>query len=315
MLGVLIVLVAQAASPSGANGAWSSARPPECAPLDGGKANNIWERAKAPELRRYCDLLASGASKLAGSAAMAKDVVAIADEAEHLLAGKAAPSVLKGRALTQLGDHAEAYKLLADAKSKDDRALDDPHALLAWARVLVRTGHAAEAADAYRALLPRASMLTLADRSAASLEAGMLAMARGASALDEAVPIFRQSVRDSQDIAQIVSALSLALALDRAGDKDEARAMLAERVHGDPRPVLASARAKDLLGPAGAPEAPALVAIALEISDPAAARAEWQRYVEAASGAKGPWIDHARAHEAALSGKKPPSKPSRPKVP
>lgn len=315
MFGVVAILVAQAAS---AGGAWSSARPPECAPLDGGKANNIWERTKAPELRRYCDLLASGASKLAGSAAMARDVVTIADEADRLLAGKAAPAVLRGRALTQLGDHAEAYKSLADAKSRDERALDDPHALLAWARVLVRTGHQVEAADAYRALLPRASMLTLADRSAASLEAGLLAMTRGPSALDEAVSIFRQSVRDSQDIAQIVSVLSLALALDRAGEKDEARAMLAERAHGDPRPVLASTRAKDLLGPAGAPETAALAAIALEVSDPPGARMEWQRYLDAAPAGKTPWVDHARAHVAALSGKKAPgnaTKPSGAKAP
>ena len=298
----VLALFAQAASPGGA---WSSARPPECAPLDGGRANNVWERAKAPELRTYCDLLASGASKLAGSAAMARDVVTIADEADHLLAGKAAPAVLKGRALSQLGDHADAYRSLAEAKTRDDRALDDPHALLAWARVLARTGRAAEAADAYRALLPRASMLTLAERSAAALEAGMLAMGRGATGLDEAVSIFRQAVRDSQDVAQILSVLSLALALDRAGEKDEARAMLSERARGDPRAMLTATRAKELLGPAGALEAPALGAIALEVSDPGAARVEWQRYVDGASAGKGPWLPHARAHEAALSGKKP----------
>lgn len=305
-LASLVVVLAQAGAPS-AGGAWSSARPPECAPLDTGRASNVWERAKAPELRKYCDLLASGASKLAGSTAMARDVVAIAEEADKLLPNKAAPLVLKGRALAQLGQHTDAQKALADARARDDRALDDPHALFAWARVLARTGRTLEAADAYRALLPRASLLTLADRSAASIEAGVLAMARGATGLDEAVPILRQAARDSQDVAQMVAVLALALALDRAGDRDEARALLAERVRGDSRPTLGGARAKDLLGPAGALEIPALGALALETSDPAAAHAEWTRYLEV--NAKGPWLEHARTHTAALAGKKGKKRP------
>jgi tetratricopeptide (TPR) repeat protein len=297
VIGIVVFVAAQ-----GVAGAWSSARPPECVPLDTGRASNVWERAKAPELRRYCDLLASGASKLASSTAMARDVVALADEAEKLVANKAAPLVLKGRALAQLGMYTDAHKALSDARGRDDRALDDPHALFAWARVLARTARAQEAADAYRALLPRSSLLTLADRSAAEIEAGLLAMSRGASAMDECVPILRQAVRDSQEIAQTVAVLALALALDRSGDKDEARALVADRVRGDPRSLLTGARARDLLGPAGALEVAALGGIALEQTDPASAHAEWTKYLEA--NAKGPWLENARAHIAAVAGKR-----------
>jgi tetratricopeptide (TPR) repeat protein len=236
---------------------------------------------------------------------MAVEVLKIADDAERTLPGRAAALVLKGRALVQVGRYAEATTALRDARARDDRALDEPFALFAWARALSRSGHAAEAIEAYRTLLPRASTLTLADRAAASIEAGMLAMAQGPTGIDRAVPIFRQALRDAQDVTQTVAVLTLALALDRAGDGEEARALLAERAHGDPRPVLATPRARDLLGLGAETEGHALAALALEATDPAAARASWQRYVEAAG--KGPWVDHARTHEGGAARRRRPA--------
>jgi tetratricopeptide (TPR) repeat protein len=300
---VLVFVVAQSAV-AGSSGAWSSARPPECAPLDVGRLTNVWERAKAPKLRRYCDLLASGASKLAGGPGMREEVLGIADHAEQTYPGHAAPMALKGRALCELGRYAEALAALREAKAreKDDRALDDPLALYAWARSLARgtPPDLAGAVAAYGALLPRAATLSLADRSAASLEAGLLTMNEGPPGLDSAVPILREAIRDAQDTAQVVSVLALALALDRAGEKDEARALLQERLHGDPRPVLATAHAKEMLAPSLASEAHALSALALEAEGTLpAARAEWQAYLDASPS--GPWADHARAH---LTGKR-----------
>jgi tetratricopeptide (TPR) repeat protein len=293
VLPVIVLVLAQSAS-----GAWSSARPPECAPLDVGRLTNVWERAKAPKLRRYCDLLASGASKLAGGPGMREEVLGIAERADSTFPGHAAPMVLKGRALVALGRFDEALAALRDAKTREanDRALDDPLALHAWARALVRAAQPdlAAATKAYEALLPRAATLSLADRTAASLEAGLLTMNEGPAGLDESVPILREATRDAQDAAQVVSVLALALALDRAGEKDEARALVVERIKGDPRPVLATTRAQELVAPALANETHALRALALEPTDPAAARAEWQAYIDHAGS--GPWVDHARAH-------------------
>jgi len=283
-------------------GAWSSARPPECAALDTGRASNVWERAKAPELQRYCDLLASGAAKLASSTAMAKSVATIADDADKLVAGKAAPLVLKGRALGQLGDYAGAYAALVEAKKRDDRALDDPHALYVWARALSRTGHPAEALEAYRTLLPRASALTLAMRSSAAIDAGMIAMASGAKGLDDATAILREATREAQDAPRTIAALTLALALDRGGDHDAARGVLDNQVHADPKPLLDAASSKELLGPAGIGEVPALEALAVASWDPETARADWKAYLEKAP--KGVWADHARASLASVGGKK-----------
>jgi tetratricopeptide (TPR) repeat protein len=272
--------------------------------LEGFKATNVWERAKEPQLRKYCNLLASGTAKLVGSASLAKDVPGIAGEADKMLPGRAAPKVLEGRALLRLGKAGEAVKALEEAKKRDDRALDDPVALLAWARANARTAHLDEAAKAYRAALPRTSALSTAERSAASFEAGMIVMGQGQKTVDDSVAMLRQARRDAQDALQVASVVALALALDRSGQKEEAKAVLSERVRSDVKPVLVDARVVEALADAGVPyESDALVATALEVTDPGAAREAWRKYLEGAGG-RGPWADHARAHESAAPGAK-----------
>ncbi len=298
--------------PVSAQAAFGTARPTECGMTDGYRAANAWERAKEPNLRRYCDLLASGTAKLVGSGSsiLVKEVPQIADEADKLLPGRASPSVLKGRALLRLGRPEDALASLSEAKRRDDRALDDPVALLAWARANARTGHLAEAAQAYRAALPRTSALTAQERSAASFEAGMTVMAQGPAGIDDAVAMFRQARRDAQDAMQVASVVALALALDRAGLREEAKAVLAERVRADVKPLLADPRVRDALADAGVPhEGDALAAIALEAEGAASAKDTWRKYVEGAGG-KGPWADHAREHAGvAAPAKKPAAAP------
>jgi tetratricopeptide (TPR) repeat protein len=280
--------------------AWTGGRPPECAEPSG-RTSNVWERAKAPELGRYCDLVASASSKLAGVAATAAAALGAAREAEALLPAKAAPFVLEGRALADLGRYDEAVAAFSEGSRRDARALDDPPALLAWARALARTGRHEEAADAYRSLLPRAGVLSTTTRVSAEIEAGLVAMQRGERGLDEAAAALREAVHEAQDEAQAVAALGLALALDRAGGSREARALLADRLHGDPRETLSTPRAKDLLAVVPA-ETHAMTALALEPSDGAGAREEWQRSIDDAP--RGPWTSYAREHLAALGGKR-----------
>jgi hypothetical protein len=95
--------------------------------------------------------------------------------------------------------------------------------------------------------------------------------------------------------------LALALALDRGKQVDEARALLLERVHGDPRRVVLSEGSKETLA-VDAGEGPALVALALEMTDAAGARDAWEAYL--AGSADGPWSAHARAHLAALTARR-----------
>jgi tetratricopeptide (TPR) repeat protein len=274
-------------------------RPPECGVADAARAANVWERAKSPELRPYCDLLASGASKLASGAGGAEQALRAAEEAGRRMPGKLAPLVLQGRALSRLGRHEEAWAVLDTARKRDAATLDDPWALLALARSAARTRRVAEADEAYRALLPRAAALPGAERGPVYVEAALVAMARGPSAIDAAIAIFRQARREAQDSAQTVAWLGLALALDRAGEREEARALLSERGRTDPRPQLADARARDLVAAPLAGELDAAAALALEAIDPAASRELWKRV--AAAG--GPWAEHAQAQLAPAAGR------------
>ncbi len=294
----IVLVLAQIAS----GAAWSTGRPAECdlrggfgAP--GGRSGNVWERAKSPELRRYCDLVASAASKLAGTTGMAEQALSAANEADQVLPGHAAPRVLAGRALEALGKLDLAIAAMTEGKAREPGALDDPRAMLAWARAQARTHHPEPAAEAYRALLPRAAALPASDRSSAEIEAGLVAMAHGADRLDEAAAALREGVREAQDEPRAVAILALALVLERRGDAEESRALLAERAPGDPRRVLSTPRAKELLSVAPSEES-ALAALALEPSDPAGARDAWQQYVTGAP--QGPWAASAKAHLAAL---------------
>jgi len=276
--------------------AFSAGTPPlECAVSSGRSGSNVWERAKAPELGAYCDLLASATAKLADPAHIAVDVVEIAEQAEALLPGRAAPLVLLGRARARLGRYPDAVRAFAEAKTRDGGALEDPLALLSWARVLAYTGQTSEARVAYRALLPRASSLTLAERGAAYVGAGLLAMSVGPAGVEEAVAILREGRKNSEDVVQRVDSLALAMALDRSGERGEAAMILAERPHENAAPLLVDPAATFAMGPSAVVERSALLALSLEASDPAAARSSWGTYLDGPGGA-GPWAEHARQH-------------------
>ena len=136
---------------------------------------------------------------------------------------------------------------LEQARARDPRALEDPAALFAWGRALGRAGRGAEAEAAFHSLLPRAANLPLADRGAAEIEAGLLAQARGPAGIDEAIATFREAQKDAQDSLQALAALTLALALDRADQREESRLLLSTAPHGDPRELLTDARVRDVL--------------------------------------------------------------------
>lgn len=317
-MSALAIVLAIFLQPAATQSTYGAARPLECGLADGFKAANPWERAKEPNLRRYCDLLASGTAKLvgAGSTVLVKEVPAIADEADKLLPGRASSSVLKGRAFLRMNQAEDARAALAEAKRRDDRALDDPVALLAWARANARTGHLPEAAAAYRAALPRTSALSAQERSAAAFEAGMTVMMQGKSAggVDDAIAMFRQARKDAQDSLQIAAAVALALALDRSGQKEEGRAVLADRVHSDVRSYLVGdPRVREALSDAGAAqETDALLGYAIEGADAAGAKEAWRKYLEGAGG-KGPWAEHAREHAAVGPTRAAPARPAAPR--
>jgi hypothetical protein len=123
----------------------------------------------------------------------------------------------------------------------------------------------------------------------------MIVLAQGSKSIDEAIAMLRQARRDASDALQVAAVVALGLALDRSGQRDEAKAILGERVRSDAKPMLSDPRVTEALANAGVSgEAEALVATALDVTDPAAAREAWRKYADGA-GAKGAWAEHARA--------------------
>ncbi|WP_437547725.1 hypothetical protein WME97_47390 [Sorangium sp. So ce367] len=328
----------------------AAGRPPECAARSGraiARGPTVWERARAPELPRYCDLLARGQAQLGGDAEAARASARLADQ---LLPGHAAPQVLLARAALALGSPEDAARAFERARSVDPRSVEDPQTMHDLARSLARTGKRGEAIAIYRALVPRIDLLGTADqRALVLLEAAHLSMAtagaasvadasarppggaRGEAAarrdLDEAIAYLREArLRAQTQLARDVT-LSLALALDRSGDKaqadaaleGEATALEAARPRGEgargraesqSAGAAARERTADDLASAAArlrtvdylavPEDRlALEALALERAMTAAAIARWEAYLSGAGG-QGPWAPAARARLDAL---------------
>ncbi|AUX48757.1 hypothetical protein SOCE26_102980 [Sorangium cellulosum] len=329
----------------------AAGRPPECSARSSraiARGPSVWERARSPDLPRYCDLLARGQAQLGGSAEAAREA---ARQADQLLPGHAAPQVLLARAALALGSPEDAARAFARARQIDPRSVEDPHTLHDLARTLARTGQRGEAIAIYRALVPRIDLLATADqRALVLLEAAHLSMAaaggapasppagaasapppagstpasppaEGAGAgLDEAIAYLREARHRAQtQLARDVT-LSLALALDRAGDRAQADAALegaaaaveagaaraidahagaAAREHAADDAAGAAARLRTVDYLASPDDRLALEALALERTAAAAAIERWEAYLSGAGG-RGPWAASARARLDAL---------------
>jgi len=255
----------------------------------------IWDTARDPALDRYCDVLAAGFAQLQFSPERA---IESADRAEIFSPGRAGPHVLRGRAQAAKKAWALARDHFEKARAIDPRSLEDPLTMREWARALGHVGRGREALDVYRTLGPRLSVLSSADdRARTFLDAAELAFSIGPSALDDAIAFLREARRlAGREIEWRVGA-ELALALDRQGANDEARAIVSE---------LASQRRRPSPIPVADSESPdelAARALVLEVTDPRQAVDAWGRYL-ACAGDGAPFADHARAH-ALASHKKP----------
>lgn len=274
----------------------SGPQPAECVARTAARASNVWERAKAPERRRYCDLLAGASARLAGAAPDAGAALALAEEAARLEPDRAAPLVLAGRALERAGDARGALARFDAARARDERALDEAPALASYAPALAGVGRLPDAAAAYRALLPRASALPEGVRARAVLEAGLVLGAEGPGAIDASAAALREAVREATGETRALAEVALALALDRAGLADVTRPGTAAAQAPD---VALGDGATRLLARLGlAHEALALRAAALAGADAQGAAASLAQYAAAAPEAA--WAEHARRRAAEL---------------
>jgi len=258
------------------------------------RAGNVWERAKRPELLRYCDLIGSARAKLSSGRAGATSALDAAREARRMLPERVEALVIQGRALVVLGDGPGAVLAFRAAVARDPTAIDEPSARLAWARALARTGEPRLASDVYRSLEPWVGELRGEDRGSAELEIGVAAMSMGREGLDDAVNVLRAATRENSGEARNLAIVALALALDRRGDLTAVREALSSGSMGDPRDRIQTPYAKAVFTVAPS-DALAAAALALEVVGERAGAADtWQASLEA--DPNGPWADYSKAH-------------------
>ena len=288
----------------------ASGRPRECAPKSRSASNdwhvNLWDGAKQPQLRRYCDLLGRARVRLSTAPGLAREAASLADQ---VLPGHAAPWVLRARANVLLGDFAQAVQDFEHARSIDARSVEEPLSIYDLAGALRRSGNRTAALAAYRILLTRLSLLPSPEmRLRALLESASLAMSTGEQGLPEAVAILSEAAqqplsRYSDDVHSM-----LLLAVDRAGQAD--RGAAAEE-HFQ-RSGVAEAFARRDLSTFDYLDDPqdalALLAIAVERTAPSSATSFWDRFIKAAPHS--PFLAHAKRHQDTLR-KAPRTPPNR----
>jgi len=288
------------ATPDLVTAAAASGRPRECSPdhrVPGRPWHvNVWDAVRQPQLRRYCDLLGRAQARLASSPSVAREAAELADQ---VLASHAAPWVLRGRANVILGDYQQAVRDFKRARSVDPSSIENPLTLVDFATALRRTGMQAEAINAYRRLITRTGLLPSSDsRTRVLLEAAALLMSTGASGLPEAVAVLRESIRQPLSRYEPDAYAMLLLALDRGGPSDESAAIVEHLALTGAPAALASRDPADFAYLYDPNEAAAVVAMALEHSDPAASASAWERFI--ATSPSSPYLAHARRHLEAM---------------
>jgi tetratricopeptide (TPR) repeat protein len=287
----------------------ASPRPGLCL-AETGNRSALWARARPVEVERFCATLARSLARLERAPAEALE---LARDASAMFPSETLGPLLEGRALLRLGRRAEAWQRLAPLVVASAPALDDAASLHDVARAALLSGALEDAQRLYRLLMPRSVVLgSERIRRTATIEAAALALARGPADLEEALGYLAEA-RASPAAGDLDLVLGLlALTLDRAGRREQARAVAREasgpyelegllseaeraRVAMGAEPGAepaggAIARGRPLL-PEG--EIHGVLAALAEGRDPALRRAHLTAFLASPAG-KGPWAEHAR---------------------
>jgi hypothetical protein len=307
----------------------AKSRPAACGPASRDDASVLWSRVGPPGAAQYCRLVAGGLARLRTKPA---EALAMAERAEKLRPGDTAATVLRARALAVRGAYAQAWAAFELVTAKHGQ-IDAPNALHDLGVTALATGHYERAAAAYRALLPRASLLgDELRRQKVHVEGALAVMHQGERGAAEAVSYLSELRRGSifPGLGDYVVA-TLALALDRQGRNAEARGVVAESegpwglaavleaslptdlgdAAADPgvAPTIREPESKtdaSALASAAVVAVPvvdlrALVAMLAEEAAPELAAEQWESY--ARSSAQGPWAAHAEKKYHALQRK------------
>lgn len=260
----------------------NGARPQDCAGADGFWRWHTLVRDSA------CARIARGYSALRNRPERALEL------AQQILAaepGHVPAALLEARARVALGEFSAALVAFERAGVEGPRDLSDVAALHDLARALAELGRRADAAQAYRWLMPRSE--ALGDRGGvrlrATVEAAFAVMNAGAGGASEAIALLTPQLERSQYRGgESIARFTLELALSRNGSTAPVAA--ADPSDLDPEGPLRGTAAPRLTEKDRA----ALVGHAYAGRDPDVARAGWQRYLELTTP-DDPFREHAQA--------------------
>lgn len=197
--------------------------------------------------------------------------------------------------------------------------IDDPEALHDVAGAAVLSGDVARGHELYRWLVARAALLSDSrERARALVEAGAAALARGAEFVSEAELYLDEARRASTPGVDALALAFQALALDRAGQPEHARALAREIADPWALERLLSERERaavtsQIFGATeGAPVAPppepegrpvfflpsgelhAAIGVVMAGRDPKLAELHFRAFLADQRAGAGPWVEHAK---------------------
>lgn len=281
----------------------ATSRPPECAAI--GRASSVWRDASARSLRVYCDALSRGSVRLDEDAEAALEFAGKADAEQR---DRAAPLVLRARAELRLGRVKASLSNFAAALARDGRSLDAPAVAWDHAAALRRGGRFVDSLESYRRLIPLSALLPRrGDSIRVLLEAAHVSLAalrdRPTERLGEALNLLQAARRRAFGADYVEVALSLALVLDGAGQRQAADALL-----GELRGASSWSYWTDAAYLCAPEERLLLEALSLENKRPDEARARYAKYLENAAPSD-LWRRTVVERSARLSEKQPPRHP------
>jgi hypothetical protein len=205
----------------------ASARPAICRPASFSEQSQLWGRTRGGRVDRFCGLLAKGYARLEHAPSVA---LALSAEAAALLPTELEPHILGGRARVRSSDWQGAFTELSGRVTAKGRPLGDVAALRELGLAAAMSGHLAEAAAAYRAVVPRVAFTRDAVLARITiLEAAAVLMASGREGLQDAT-LYLADARRQPAVPGLDDLLvaMLALALDRAGKSEQAEVLVRE---------------------------------------------------------------------------------------
>ena len=140
-----------------------------------GRRINLWERARVPNLLRYCDMIGLAYAQVGERSDAA---LAIADVAQMLVENPAEAWIVRGLVASRAGAYAAAVKHFEKARSLEASSLAPAPIMIAYATALMKTGHLAQALVSAKAAVARLHEFpSVQSRALALLTAASLALA------------------------------------------------------------------------------------------------------------------------------------------